>query len=303
MNSETPVGHCIFNYFEVLATIGRGGMGYVYKVLDRRNENIYALKVLIPKSLESEKSVSRFKKEFSVMKEMNHPAIVKAYEFLEDTETGVAFTMELIEGQDLDTMIYREDQFLSLENTMHVLEQIAGGLAYAHEMNIVHRDLKPANILIKRNDHFEYEVKIVDFGLAQEDHEGIDLGRSENQVGTAYYMAPEQHRGETVTLHSDIYAFGILAFEACTRKKPFDGETPFSLFLAHVSKGIPDPAKINPELPSWLATMIEICAEKDKKHRYQSMKEVFELIKSRKNPKKNFLTKLFSHVSSRENSK
>ncbi len=290
---ELSPGVKLFDRYQVLSTIGRGGMGYVYKVFDEKNESVLALKLLIPKNANSERSVQRFKKEFSVMQSLSHPNIVQAYEFHEDSKQGFAFSMEYIEGQDLDSIIYSETSFLSITSVINILEQIASGLHYAHKEGTFHRDLKPANILITKDENHNYHAKITDFGLAQEETEGTDLTKSSNQVGTAYYMSPEQHRGEALSIHTDIYSFGILAFELCTRKKPFDGETPFSLFLAHVAKAAPKPRTINPELPRWLSVMIEICVEKEKKHRYQSMDEVLREIQSNKNvQKKGFLSRL-----------
>jgi eukaryotic-like serine/threonine-protein kinase len=286
MRKDQIPGAKIFERYEVLSTIGRGGMGNVFKVYDEVTSEIKALKILIAEGSDHERKVQRFKKEFSVMRELAHPHIIQAYDFHDDTKAGVAFSMEYVEGQDLDSIIYREDSYMSLENRIGILEQIAEALWYAHRQDIIHRDLKPANVLIREEPGTGATAKLTDFGLAQEGTEGIDLTKSSNQIGTAYYMSPEQYRGEILGVHTDIYSYGILAYELCTGRKPFDGETPFSLFLAHVAQGIPEPKHINPEIPSWLSTLIEICAEKEKKHRYQSMEEVLLLLQSKKSGEK-----------------
>lgn len=296
MSEECQNGNILFGRYKILSHIGHGGMGSVYKVLDEKSEEILALKVLTPKTTGMEKAVSRFKNEFSVLKSLEHENIVRAYEFHEEDGKSFSFSMEYVEGEDLDSLIYGESSFISVEDSINILEQIAEGLSYAHKRDTIHRDLKPANILLSKNssDSSKYQVKIVDFGLAQGETEGNDMSKSSNQVGTAYYMSPEQHRGETITLHTDIYSFGILAFELLTRKKPFSGETPFSLFLAHVSKDTPSPKALNPEIPSWLSTMVEICIDKEKEGRYQTMNDILNLIKAHKNSKekKGFFSRL-----------
>jgi len=197
-------------------------------------------------------------------------------------------------GLDLDTMLHKKDTEISMTERLLLAQQIAEGLLYTHEQNLIHRDLKPANILVAVGSEGAITAKITDFGLTQNYSEGVDMTKSSDQIGTSYYMAPEQHRGEVLSFHTDIYSFGILAFELFTREKPFDGRTSFSLFLAHVSKGLPEPRILNPEIPPWISTMIEICSEKDKKHRYQSMKEVLALIHSQKHKKERCLFPLFS---------
>jgi eukaryotic-like serine/threonine-protein kinase len=285
----------LFGRYQVLSMIGQGGMGSVYKALDLEDQQIVALKTIQIKKDYTEKSLMRFRKEFSTMQKFSHPNIVSSYHYHEMDEGFAGFSMEYVEGRDLDSIIYKEDQFLSLEDKITLGLQIAEGLSLAHQEGVIHRDLKPANILVVKNQDYRLTTKITDFGLAQEESEGIDVSKSNNQIGTAYYMAPEQHRGESLTFRTDIYCYGILLFELFTGKRPFDGTTPFSLFLAHVSKGIPEPKVFNSEIPSWLSTMIEICAEKESRHRYQNMEEVLTLFRSRMEAKKRFsVSRLFN---------
>lgn len=281
-NRAQPPGSILFNRYEILAHLGAGGMGQVYKVIDQDSDEILALKTLIQKNGVKSKSVERFQKEFISMQALEHPNIVRAYNFHQDNTGLLGFSMELVEGYDLDSLIYSESKVLEIPHKLILLEQIASGLAHAHNQNLVHRDLKPANILVANYSSLDLHAKIVDFGLAQNKTTCEDLSKSDTRIGTAYYMSPEQHRGEELDKRTDIYSFGILAFELFTKKRPFDGNTPFKLFLAHVSQGIPEVRKINPDVPKWLSTMIEICAEKDKNHRYANMDEVISLINDKK---------------------
>ncbi len=310
-------GNTIFDRYEVLSHLGEGGMGHVYKVLDKETQQILALKTLIPKAGTSTNAIIRFRKEFAAMQSLNHPNIIKAYNFHElneisQSEQIFAFTMELVEGRDLDSLIYQDSSQnialdispLSILNKLSILEKIADGLTYAHKHNLIHRDLKPANIMISRikidDSEDDFIVKIADFGLAQQESEGADMSQSSNRIGTAYYMSPEQHRGEELDARTDIYSFGILAYELITGQRPFDGSTTFKLFLAHVSEGIPEAIKVNPETPKWISTMIEICGEKEKKHRYGSMNEILELIRNKKDKqadnKKGLIQKIASSL-------
>lgn len=288
-------GNTIFDRYEVLSHLGEGGMGHVYKVFDQETKQVLALKTLIPKVGTNINAITRFRKEFAAMQSLNHANIIKAYNFHElntisQSEQIFAFTMELVEGKDLDSLIYvdttQDNPPLSLADKLIILENIAEGLTYAHKHNLIHRDLKPANIMISRitrdNSEDDFIVKIADFGLAQQESEAADMSQSSNRIGTAYYMSPEQHRGEELDARTDIYSFGILAYELITGQRPFDGGTTFKLFLAHVSEGIPEAIKVNPETPRWLSTMIEICGEKEKNHRYKSMEEILGLIKHKR---------------------
>lgn len=281
----------IFDRYKICSLLGQGGMGFVYRVHDLTEDRILALKTLIKNPEKEEKSIERFKKEFASMKALDHPAIVRAYDLYQDQASMTGFTMDWIDGKDLDSLIYSESICLELPHLVKIITDIAEGLSYAHDKKLIHRDLKPANILISRYDSRDIQAHIVDFGLAQNTFENEDLTVSSKQVGTAYYMSPEQHRGENLDALSDIYSFGILVFEMMTGKRPFDGSTPFKLFLSHVWDGIPDMRSIQADIPKWICTMVEICCEKEKKHRYQSMHEIVSLIRAKtKKPTKGFLS-------------
>lgn len=277
-----------FNRYDELSLIGKGGMGCVYKVKDRISGEILALKTLVPKSGKNVKSIERFRTEFASMQNINHPNIIKAFNFHEEDENFFGFTMELVDSEDLGNLIYNEETNLDITDSINILREIAEGLEAAHTQKIIHRDLKPANILIEISSSLPpitRKAKITDFGLAQQESDGEDLSESSNRIGTAYYMSPEQHRGEELDPRTDIYSFGILAFELFTKQRPFDGSTPFKLFLAHVSEKLPAARSINSEIPKWIETMIEICTEKNKNHRYSSITEIVELIKSKSEQK------------------
>ncbi len=297
--NENDKKNMFFNRYEELTLIGKGGMGNVYKVRDSISDKILALKTLIPKAGRNAKSIERFKTEFASMQNLNHPNIIKAFDFHEEGEDYFGFTMELVDSSDLGNLIYEGNKSLGINESINLLKEIAEGLAAAHSQKIIHRDLKPANILVESTSNTQQDegilkAKITDFGLAQQESDGEDLSESSNRIGTAYYMSPEQHRGEEVDSRTDIYSFGILAFELFTKQRPFDGSTPFKLFLAHVSEKLPAARSINQEIPKWIETMIEICTEKNRNHRYSNITEIVQLINSKTKNKKKSLFSFFS---------
>ena len=221
--------------YEILAPIGAGGMGEVYRAKDTKLKREVALKVLPDSFAGDPERMARFQREAEVLAALNHPNIAAIYG-VEDR----ALIMELVDGQTLQGPV-------PLETALNYARQIADALEAAHEKGIVHRDLKPANIMITPAG----VVKVLDFGLAAVAQSSdpsdpvnsptltISPTRAGMILGTAAYMSPEQARGKAVDKRADIWAFGVVLYEMLTGKRLFEGET-ISDTLAHVLTKEPD---------------------------------------------------------------
>src|SRR5580658_5782336 len=248
--------------YEIIAPIGAGGMGEVYRARDTKLKREVALKVLPEAFAQDPDRMLRFQREAEVLAALNHPNIAHIYGVEER-----ALVMELVEGETLQGP-------LKLETALNYARQIADALEAAHEKNIIHRDLKPANIMITPAG----VVKVLDFGLAAVVQSSdpsnpansptltISPTRAGMILGTAGYMSPEQARGKPVDKRADIWAFGVVLFEMLTGKPLFEGET-VSDTLAQVLTKEPDwnqvPAKVR-----WL---LQACLQKDPKQRLQAI--------------------------------
>jgi len=200
--------------YEILATLGQGGMGAIYKAHDKKLNITIALKRLLPTIESHEKAIGRFMREAQAIAALNHMNIVRIYDIGED-EIGPYISMEYIEGTDLRQFIRKKGK-LSVEETIKIARQILQGLGYAHKRNIVHRDVKPANILMAEDD----VPKIVDFGLARMDTEE-ELSKTGYGMGTLSYMPPEQKvDAKSVDNRADIYAMGATMYEMLTGESP-----------------------------------------------------------------------------------
>ena len=259
-----------FGPYEILAPIGAGGMGEVYRAHDTRLGRDVAVKVL-PESLARDpERMARFEREAHVLASLNHPNIATVYGF----EAG-AIGMELVEGPTLAERI--GGQAIPLDEALPVAKQIAEGLEYAHEKGVVHRDLKPANVKLTADGN----VRILDFGLAKALETPAPTGNpsisptlmiSGTQagviLGTAAYMAPEQARGAAVDKRADIWAFGVVLYEMLTGKQPFAGET-VSDTLAAVLRAEPQWDAV----PVGMRRLVRRCLEKNPKRRLQAIGE------------------------------
>src|SRR5580700_9824647 len=248
--------------FEILAPLGSGGMGEVYRAKDTKLKREVALKVLPDSFARDPERMARFQREAEVLASLNHPNIAQIYG-VEDR----ALVMELVEGQTLQGP-------LSLETALSYARQIADALEAAHEKNIIHRDLKPANIMFTPAG----VVKVLDFGLAAVSQPSdssdpvnsptltISPTRAGMILGTAAYMSPEQARGKTVDKRADIWAFGVVLFETLTSKPLFEGET-VSDTLAQVLTKQPDWKQV----PAKVRRLLEACLHKDPRQRLQAI--------------------------------
>jgi eukaryotic-like serine/threonine-protein kinase len=265
--------------YEIVAPLGAGGMGEVYRARDSKLSREVAIKVL-PESLAGDSQrLSRFEKEARTASGLNHPNIVTIYEI--GSDAGTTFiAMELVEGKTLRELLIGGP--LPLKKVLAYGAQAADGLAKAHAAGIVHRDLKPENLMVTK-DGF---VKILDFGLAKlvpagfESSGGTNLptmtrGTEEGTVlGTVGYMSPEQASGEPVDFRSDQFSLGAILYEMTAGQRAFDRKTPVQT-LAAVIQEEPEPlSRVAPKTPTNLIWMVERCLAKDPEERYGSTKDV-----------------------------
>ena len=253
--------------YQVIEEVGKGGMGRVYKVFDKKIGERVALKLLNPEIASDKRAVVRFRKELKLARKISHRNVCRMYDLSE--EDGTHFiTMEYITGEDLKSSIRRLGQ-LTVGKAVFIARQISEGLAEAHNLDIIHRDLKPQNIMIDKDGN----AKIMDFGIARS-VEAEGLTDSGMMIGTPYYMSPEQVEGKEADQRSDIYALGIILFEMLTGKVPFEGDTPLSIAVKQKNEVPPDPKKINIQIPEALRFLVFKCMEKDREKRFQKVKEV-----------------------------
>src|SRR5262249_27468848 len=265
--------------YEVLAKLGAGGMGEVYRARDTTLNRDVAIKVLPDLFASDPERLARFSREAQTLASLNHPNIAAIYGVSESP--GVrALVMELVVGEDLSALVTRGP--LPLADVLPIATQLADALEAAHEQGIVHRDPKPANIKIRADG----TVKVLDFGLAKamdaarQDGGTIDPAHSPTLtaratqmgtiLGTAAYMAPEQARGKAVDRRADIWAFGVVLFELLTGRRAFEGDD-VSITLASVLKEEVKWDALPPDLPPPIRRVLRRCLEKDPKKRLSSM--------------------------------
>jgi serine/threonine protein kinase/tetratricopeptide (TPR) repeat protein len=266
------VGETISHY-RILAQIGAGGMGVVYKAYDEQLEREVALKVLLPGLLAEEGARKRFRKEALALARLNHPNIATIFEF--GNEGGADFLVtEYIPGITLDMKL--SAGALGVEETVRLGTQLATGLAAAHEQGLIHRDLKPGNLRVTPDGL----LKILDFGLAQLVPRASDDGltatqtRTQEIAGTLPYMAPEQLRGGMADARTDIWAVGAVLHEMVTGKRPFSESGTPLLINAILNSNPPRPSKTNQNIPSGMDDIILKALQKDVARRYQTASEL-----------------------------
>ena len=261
---------CPFNEnYNLIDTLGRGGMGFVYKAIDRRLNREVALKVLDSSS--DEEAIQRFYLEAQAMKEMDHQNVVHVYDFgKQNNQLFIAMTY--VDGVALSDILQKQSQ-LSFSSIEIIIKQIARGLLYAHSKGIVHRDVKPSNIMVTHDNR----VYIMDFGISYiQEMEKERLTKTGMTMGTPEYMSPEQCHGDEVTLQSDIYSMGVILYEMTCGRLPFNGNRPVEIAIKHVQEPPPDPRQFRPDMPAGLSELILKCLKKKLNERFHDMQEFLD---------------------------
>ena len=262
--------------YEILALIGAGGMGRVYKVRNRFSNREEAMKVLLP-DLNSERELAtRFMMEIRTLASLDHPNIAQlrtAFQF----ENQLVMIMEYVEGVTLEKLA--GEGALPIDRDLDYATQVLSALSYAHSRGVIHRDIKPANIMITTHG----QVKLIDFGIAKNADE-MQLTRPGMTIGSVYYMSPEQVRGGTVDARSDIYSFGVTLYESLTGRKPFEADTSYSVLNAHLTVAPVPPIEVNPAVPPQVNQIILRALEKNPDDRFQTAQEFHDALKALRVP-------------------
>ena len=264
--------------YEVLSSLGAGGMGAVYRARDARLDRDVAIKVIAESLANDDTAMARFEREALSVAKLSHPNILSIFEFTRDA--GTAFVvMELVAGETLRARL--EHGPIPPRKAIAYALQIAKGLGAAHARGLVHRDLKPENVMVTPDDH----VKILDFGLAKTaspDGDGTQIGATRmaettpgTVLGTFGYMAPEQVRAQAVDHRADIFAFGAVLYEMLSGVRAFRGETAADTMSAILTKDPPDfDQAAAPAIPPSLDRIVRRCLEKTPELRFQSANDL-----------------------------
>jgi eukaryotic-like serine/threonine-protein kinase len=262
------LGDVLGHRWEIRAFLGRGGMGAVYRALDRTLRDEVALKVIRPDLMGTPETRERFTSEIRLARRVSHPGVCRIHEYGEDGPRRF-FTMELVEGRNLRDLI-REEGPLPPERAGAIAAEMADALQAIHAAGIVHRDLKPLNVMV---DH-EGRVRLMDFGIAKglaSEGQGTGAGYV---IGSPEYMSPEQARGRPVDSRSDLYSLGIVLFEMLTGRVPFRGDDPVTTLLMHVEDEPP-----LEQFPEPLRGVLERALAKDPEKRFRTASGVAQALR------------------------
>ena len=262
-------GQKINDRYEILKSIGEGGMANVYLANDTILDRKVAVKVLRGDLSSDDKFIRRFQREALSVSNLSHPNIVEVYDVGEE-DGNYYIVMEYIEGKTLKQLLKKRET-LTLPEVIDIMTQLTDGLTHAHESYIIHRDIKPQNIMILDNGM----VKITDFGIAMALN-ATQLTQTNSVMGSVHYLPPEQANGKSATVKGDIYSLGIMMFELLTGSVPFKGDNAVEIALKHMKEKMPSIRKINPTIPQSVENIILKATAKNPKNRYETVHDMHE---------------------------
>lgn len=264
-------GTCLKGRYLIGEVIGKGGMAVVYKAYDFRSGRTVAVKVLREQYSQDEEFVRRFAQEAESASTVSHENLIDIYDVGE--QSGTRFiVMEYVDGMTLKSLI-KDRGALDNYSAITIARQISTALQIAHEAHIIHRDIKPQNILLGRKG----VAKLADFGIAKTtDTQTITLTGDSGVLGSVHYFSPEQARGETAGVQSDLYSLGVVTYEMVTSKLPFEGDTAVAIALHHMNSQPTPPIEINTQVTPALNSVIMKAIRKKPEDRYQSAREFYD---------------------------
>ncbi|MES2793298.1 MAG: serine/threonine-protein kinase [Planctomycetota bacterium] len=261
-------------HFDVMRVLGRGGMGIVLEAFDSKLQRNVALKVLDPELAGDDISRQRFCREARAAASITHENVVAVYQVEKSGDEGLPYlVMQLIAGESLEQRLTREKK-LPIREIVRIAMQSAHGLEAAYAQGLIHRDIKPGNILLESNLD---RVKLTDFGLAR-GTEDVKLTHTGFVSGTPLYMAPEQAMGEEPDHRSDLFSLGAVLYEMCAGEPPFTGNSALAILKQIADKKHRPLREVNPEIPDWLADMVDMLLAKKPADRIQSATHLVELL-------------------------
>jgi serine/threonine-protein kinase len=258
--------------YEILGVLGQGAMGVVFKGKDPAIDRLVALKTIrigvgIDKAQSAELR-ARLIREAKAAGKLSHPNIVTIYDV--GTEGDIDYiAMEYLEGYPLEDLVEKRTT-VNYRIIAKMLHQVCSALDYAHKAGIVHRDIKPANVMVLD----DYQIKVTDFGIARFESGQMSMTQTGIAMGTPYYIAPEQLRGEAIDRRCDIFSLGVVAYELLTRRRPFDGQNISALIYSITQTNPEAPSKLDPNIPGLFDMIIGRALAKDPRERYQSAEDM-----------------------------
>jgi tRNA A-37 threonylcarbamoyl transferase component Bud32 len=275
-DSRPKIGDLICGKYQITRVLGRGGMGVVFEAFHRVTEKRFALKWLLPELAESREGRRRFVREAKAASRLRHPGVVEIYD-VEQEQGWFFLVMELLLGESLESRLARVGT-LSIADGSRLLLPCMRAIARAHEAGIIHRDLKPANLFLcsPTDESLEF-AKVLDFGISRMagdlDTSEVGLTQSGALMGTPNYMAPEQLRASAIDHRTDVYAFGVILYEAFAGQRPFAGVSLGELVLKIMSERPPPLHEVNPDVDLRVSAIVHRALERRPEDRFRSMSE------------------------------